>query len=150
MATTVFSQVIAPIDSNVLPAATITNTAYAISATAIDNRPTVGSVISYDLADLRIALSGNPVLGAGGYLGVSIFPAIDGGTVNYASPNAAIAGPPSLMVKSYQSPNAATSEIVVTDIPIGPYSFKVHVYNWLGTSITVTSAQLQRRTMASW
>jgi hypothetical protein len=148
MATTNFSQSLATIDSTVIPNSAIANGAYAISGTAIDNRPTSGSVVSYDLADLRIATTVTPT--AGGYITVSILPAIDGGTTNYASPNAASAAAPSLARATYQAAAVSTTEIVVTDIPIGPYSFKVHIQNNLGTSFTPTASQLQRRSMANW
>jgi hypothetical protein len=154
MATTNFSQSVAGALDTAIPFASINNLAtggYAIGA-AIDNRPTLGTTISYDLADLRIPItSATPI--AGGYLTVSILPSIDG--TNYASPNAASAAAPSLAVKTYQAANVATTEIVITDIPIGPYLFKVHVQNNLGVPISATqsaagNAQLQRRTMANW
>jgi hypothetical protein len=148
MATTNFSQSVAGSLDTALPNTAIANGAFGISTTAIDNRPTAGSVVSYDLCDLRIATTVTPA--AGGYLTVSILPAIDGGTVNYASPNGATAAAPSLAVKTYQAAAVSTTEIVVTDIPIGPYSFKVHVANNLGASMTPTSAQIQRRSMANW
>jgi hypothetical protein len=151
MATTVFSQAFAALDT-ALVAQTIASTGYAItgapSGSPIDNRPTLGTTISYDLADLRIPIN-SITPAAGGYLTVSILPAINGAT--YASPDAASAAAPSLAVKTYQAANVATTEIVVTDIPIGPYLFKVHIQNNLGFPITLPSAaQLQRRTMANW
>lgn len=152
MATTTFSQAIAGALDTAIASGSISALAtggYAIGS-AIDNRPTSGSVVSYDLADLRIPInSATPT--AGGYLTVSILPAIDGGTTNYASPNAASAAAPSLAVKTYQAANVATTEIVVTDIPIGPYSFKVHIQNNLGVSITASgNAQMQRKILANW
>lgn len=128
---------------------TLTDGSYAIGS-AIDNRPTAGSVVSYDRGDLRIPIS-SATPTAGGYLAVYILPAIDGGTSNYASPNAASAPPGSLQVGIYQAANAATTEIAVLDIPIPPYSFKVLILNKLGVSITASAnAQLQRRTVQNW
>lgn len=150
MATTNFSQSVAGSLDTALAAQTIAAGAYGISATAIDNRPTSGSVVSYDLCDLRIPVT-SITPAAGGYVTVSILPAIDGST--YASPNAASAAAPSLAVKTYQAANVATTEIVVTDIPIGPYLFKVHIQNNLGAGISMvlgTVAQIQRRSMANW
>jgi hypothetical protein len=77
--------------------------------------------------------------------------AVDGGTTNYASPNSAAAAPPSLAVGTYQAVNAATTEIVVRNIPIGPYSLKILIQNKLGVSITASAnAQLQRKTIQNW
>lgn len=127
----------------------LANAGYAIGA-AIDNRPTPGTTVSYDLADLRIPINAvTPA--AGGYITVWILPAVDGGTVNYASPNAAAAAPQNLVVGTYQAFNAATTEVVVRDLPIPPYSFKVLIQNNIGASITASAnAQLQRKSIQNW
>jgi hypothetical protein len=128
---------------------TLTDGSYAIGS-AIDNRPTSGSVVSYDLGDLRIPInSATPT--SGGYVKVYILPAIDSGTSNYASPNSAAAAPENLAKGVFFAVNAATTEIAVLDIPIPPYSFKVLIQNKLGVSITASSnAQMQRKTLQSW
>lgn len=150
MATSSFSQLTAASLDTVLASGTVVaNGAYAL-CNAVDNRPTAGSVVSYDMADLRIPVT-SLTPSAGGYITVSIFPAIDGGTVNYASPNAATAGPYSLALRTASYPAVALTELVILDIPIGPYSFKLQLLNGLGVSLTLAAiAQLQRKTLGSW
>lgn len=127
----------------------LTTSSWAIGA-AIDNRPTSGSVVSFDLADMRIPIN-SATPGVSGYLDVYILPAIDGGTANYASPNAASAAASSLKARTYQAANVATTEIAILDIPIPPYSFKVLIQNNLGVSITASgNAQMQRKTLQNW
>jgi hypothetical protein len=102
------------------------------------------------LGDLRIPLT-SVTPAAGTSLTVFILPAVDGGTTNYASPNAATAAPPNLARGTYIAPGTAITELVITDIPLGPYSFKVSIQNNLGTSISATgNAQLQRKIVRQW
>jgi hypothetical protein len=150
--TTTFSQGLAGALDTAIASGSIsslTTGSYAIGS-AIDNRPTAGSVVSYDLADLRIPInSATPT--TGGFLAVYILPAIDGGTTNYASPNAASAAPQSLIRATYTAAAAATTEIAILDIPIPPYSFKVLIQQVLGVSITASgNAQMQRKTLQNW
>lgn len=152
MTTTTFSQSVAgALDTAIASASisTLTTGSYAIGA-AIDNRPTSGTTVSYDLGDLRIPIS-SATPTAGGYITVWILPAVDGGTANYASPNAAAAAPQNLVVGTYQAVNAATTEVVVRDLSLPPYSFKVLIQNNLGVSITASAnAQLQRKSLQNW
>jgi hypothetical protein len=150
MATTSISQGIAGALDLAIPSSAIValaNGGYAIGS-AIDNRPTAGSVISYDLADFRLPITAaTPTPNS--FVTVWILPAIDG--VTYASPNAAATAPPNLMKGTYQAVNISTTEIVITDIPLGPYLFKVLIQSYLGVPITASgNAQLQRRTLLSW
>lgn len=151
MATTNISQDVLAIDTALTVAniGTLTTGSYALGA-AIDNRATTGTTVSADLGDLRIPLT-SVTPAAGTSLTVFILPAVDGGTTNYASPNAATAAPPNLARGTYIASGTAVTELVITDIPLGPYSFKVSIQNNLGTSISATgNAQLQRKIVRQW
>lgn len=126
---------------------------YALGA-AINNTPTDGSVISYDMADLTITLSSAVTTGAGApYLVVWILPAVDG--TNYPTPPGATAGaaPIGLSFSFQQIASVSTSTIVCPNIPIPPYNFKVQIQNNLGVALPSTNTstcQLQRKTLANW
>lgn len=122
---------------------------------AINNTPTDGSVVSYDLADLTITLSSAVTVGSGApYLSVYILPAVDG--TNYPTPpgGSAAAAPANLLVGTYQAvPSTSTSTLVVANIPIPPCNFKVMIQNLLGVTLPATNtstAQIQRKTTANW
>lgn len=126
---------------------------YALGA-AINNTPTDGSTISYDLADLTITLS-SAVTNASGTpnIAVWILPAVDG--TNYPTPPGSSAGaaPPYLSYTFQQLASTATTTIVCPNIPIPPYNFKVMVQNNLGVALPSTNTstcQLQRKTLANW
>jgi hypothetical protein len=126
--------------------------AYAMG-TAIDNRPTAGSVVSDDMADLTITLSSAVTAGATPYLTVWILPAVDG--VNYPNPPGATAGagPLSLSYSFQQVASVSTLTIVCPNIPIPPYLFKLQIQNNLGVafpSTNTSTCQLQRKTLANW
>lgn len=132
----------------------LTSGSYALGA-AIDNRPTSGSVVAYDLADLVLILSSAVTLGTGVVmLPVWVLEAVDGGTTNYASPNSAAAASMSLQRGVFVGvAGASTSVIVVPNILIGPYSFKVLIQNSLGVSLPATNTstcQIQRKTLQNW
>lgn len=127
---------------------------YALGA-AINNTPTDGTTISYDLADLTITLSSAVTAGSGApYITVWILPAVDG--TNYPNPpgSSAAAAPPNLIGGTYQGvPSVSTQTIEVLNIPIPPYNFKVMIQNNLGVALPSTNTstcQLQRKTLASW
>lgn len=127
---------------------------YALGA-AIDNRPTAGSVVSYDVADLTITLSSAVTAGSSGpYLSVYILPAVDG--TNYPSPPGGTAGaaPTNLLAGTYQGvASTSTQTIVVGNIPIPPQLFKVMILNALGVALPATNTstcQIQRKTIANW
>lgn len=127
--------------------------AYALGA-AINNTPTAGSTVSYDLADLTLTLSSAVTTGAGSvFLTVWILAAVDG--TNYPTPPGATAGPAplSLSYSFQQIASTSTTTIVCPNIPILPYNFKVQIQNNLGVAFPATSTstcQLQRKTVASW
>lgn len=131
----------------------LANGAYALGA-AINNTPTDGSVVSYDLGDLTITLSSAVTLGTGApSLVVWILPAVDG--TNYPNPPGATAGaaPLSLSHTYQQVASASTTTIVCPDVPLPPYSFKVQIQNNLGVALPATNTstcQLQRKTVANW
>src|SRR6185437_12378860 len=131
----------------------LANAAYALGG-AINNTPTAGSVISYDMADLTITLSSAVSAGAGSpNIVVWILPAVDG--TNYPSPpgRSAAAAPPGLSYTFPQVPSVSTTTIVCPNIPIPPYNFKVQIQNNIGVAFpsTNTSAcQLQRKGVQSW
>ena len=121
---------------------------------AINNTPTDGSTISYDLGDLTITLSSAVTTGANTpNLVVWILPAVDG--TNYPTPpgSSAAAAPPSLSYTFQQVPSVSTSTIVCPNIPLPPYNFKVQIQNNLGVALPATNTntcQMQRKTVANW
>lgn len=131
----------------------LANGSYALGA-AIDNRPTAGSVVSYDVADIAIGLSSAVTAGSGTpNVVVWILPAVDG--TNYPSPPGGSAGaaPPGLSYTFRQVASVSTQYIVLRDIPIPPYLFKVQIQNNLGVSFPATNTstcQMFRKTQASW
>lgn len=132
----------------------LTNTSYAIGA-AINNTPTDGTTISYDLADFTLTLSSAVTTGSGSpYLSVYFLPAVDG--TNYPTPPGATAGaaPQNYLVGTYQGvASTSTSTISVLNCVCPQYNFKVMVQNNLGVTLPATNTsacQLQRRTSAFW
>lgn len=127
---------------------------YAISSSAINNTPTDGTTISYDLADLTITLSSAVTTGSGApSIIVWILPAVDG--THYPSPPGGSAGAASVSL-SYgfaQVASTSTSTIVCPNIPIPPYNFYVQIQNNLGVafpSTNTSTCQIQRKTVANW
>jgi hypothetical protein len=131
----------------------LANGAYALGA-AVNNTPTDGSVISYDMADLTITLSSAVTAGSGTPgITVWILPAVDG--TNYPSPPGGTAGAAPLYLSSSFTvvASVSTTTIVCPNIPIPPYNFKVMIQNNLGVAFPATSTstcQLQRKTIANW
>lgn len=131
----------------------LANGGYALGS-AINNTPTDGSTISYDLADLTITLSSAVAAGSGTpNLVVWILPAVDG--TNYPNPpgSSAAAAPAGLSYSFPLVPSVSTSTIVCPNIPIPPYNFKVQIQNNLGATLPATNTstcQLQRKTVANW
>ena len=126
---------------------------YALGA-AINNTPTSGTTVSYDVADLTITLSSAVTAGAGTpNIVVWILPAVDG--TNYPNPPGSTAAAAS-MAHSFtfqQVASVSHSTIVCPNIPIPPYNFKVQIQNNLGVSFPATNTstcQLQRRSLAWW
>jgi hypothetical protein len=127
---------------------------YAMGA-AINNTPTDGTTVSYDLADLTITLSSAVTAGSGTpTLVVYVLPEID--ATNYPTPPGSSAGaaPANLIAGTYVGvASASTSTIVVTNIPIPPYNFKIMIQNNLGIALPATNTstcQIQRKTVANW
>jgi hypothetical protein len=155
--TTRFSQsVLGTLDTAIAGASLngLASGAYALGA-AINNTPTAGSVVSYDMADLTITLSGAVTTGASSvYLTVWILPAVDG--TNYPNPPGASAGaaPLSLVAGTYQGvAGVSTLSMQVMNLPIPPCSFMVMIQNNLGVALpatTTSTCQLSRKTVANW
>ena len=152
--TVTFSQVVnASLDTAIAGASLngLASGAYALGA-AINNTPTAGSVVSYDMADLTITLSSGVTPVAPAYLTVWILPAVDG--TNYPSPPGATAGAaPTALSYTFPMVAANTTTMVCPNIPIPPYNFKVQIQNNLGVNLPSTNtstAQLSRKTVASW
>lgn len=156
MTTTVFSQLAnASLDTAIAGTSmnALADGSYALGA-AIDNRPTSGSVIGYDMGDLTITLSSAVTAGSGApYVQVWILPAVD--ATNYPTPPGGSAGN-APMYLSYSFPMVAstsTSTIICPDIPLPPYLFKVMLLNKLGVpfpSTNTSTCQLQRKMLAGW
>jgi hypothetical protein len=132
----------------------LTNTSYAIGA-AINNTPTDGTTISYDLADFTMTLSSAVTTGSGSvYLSIYLLPLVD--ATNYPTPPGATAGaaPTNYLVGTYQGvASTSTSTISVLNLPIPPYSFKIMIQNNLGVTLPATNTstcQIQRKTVANW
>lgn len=127
--------------------------AYALGA-AIDNRPTAGSVFSYDLGDLTITLSSAVTAGSGSpYITVWVLPAVDG--TNYPSPPGGSAGaaPAGLSQIFPMVASVSTQTIICPDLRLFPYLCKIMILNRLGVAFPATNTstcQLQRKTTASW
>lgn len=155
MATTFSQAVNGSLDTAIAGASlnALANGSYALGS-AINNTPTVGSVVSYDLADLTITLSSAITTGSGSpNIVVWILPAVDG--TNYPSPpgGTAAAAPAALSMTFQQIASVSTTTIVCPNIPIPPYNFKVQIQNNLGATLPATNTstcQMQRRTLTSW
>lgn len=158
MVTTVFSQAVAgapTLDTAVAGTSlnALTNGSYALGS-AIDNRPTVGTTVSYDMGDLTITLSSAVTTGAGTpNLIIFVLPAVD--ATNYPAPpgGSAAAAPLSLAYTFQQIASTSTTTIVCPNIPIPPYLFKIQIQNNLGVTLPATNTstcQLQRKGVASW
>lgn len=131
----------------------LANGSYALGA-AINNVPTAGTTVSYDMGDLTITLSSAVTAGSGNpNLVVWILPAVDG--TNYPSPPgaSAAAAPLGLSFTFPMVASVSTTTIVCPNIPLPPYNFKVQIQNNLGVAFpatTTSTCQLQRKTVASW
>ena len=155
MATVTFSQVLnGSLDTAVAGATmnALANAAYALGA-AINNTPTAGTTVSYDLGDLTITLSSAVTAGTAPYITVWVLPAVDG--TNYPTPpgGSGAAAPLSLSFTFQLVASVSTSTIVCPNIPIPPYNFKFMVQNNLGVAFPATNTstcQMQRKTVASW
>jgi hypothetical protein len=128
----------------------LTNGSLALGA-AINNAPTDGSTISYDLGDISITLSSAVTTGSGTpNLVVYIIPEVDG--ANYPSATAATVSPN--LGYTFQFPaSQAQTTLVCMNIPIPPYNFKVALVNNLGATLPATNSstcQMQRKTVAFW
>lgn len=156
MTTTHFSQSLnGSLDTAVAGASmnALASGSYALGS-AINNTPTDGTTISYDMGDLTITLSSAVTAGTGApSIIVWILPAVDG--TNYPSPPGGTAGAAPLGL-SYAFPMVAstsTQTIVCPNIPLPPYNFKVMIQNNLGVafpSTNTSTCQLQRKTVANW
>lgn len=156
MATTTFSQLLnGSLDTAVAGTSmnALANAAYALGA-AINNTPTAGTTVSYDMGDLTITLSSTVTSGAGSpSIIVWVLPAVDG--TNYPSPPGATAASAPLGL-SYTFPMVAsvvTGTIICPNIPIPPYNFKIQIQNNLGVALPATNTsacQMQRKTVANW
>lgn len=158
MATANFSQSVAgspTLDTAVAGASmnALTNASYALGS-AIDNRPTSGSTVSYDMCDLLIGLSSAVTAGSGSpNITVWILPAID--ATNYPSPpgGSAAAAPAGLAYVFPMVASVSTQYIACPNIPIPPYLFKVQIQNNLGVTFPATNTstcQIQRKGLQSW
>ena len=156
MATTHFSQSVnGSLDTAIAGTSlnALTTTSYALGS-AINNVPTDGTTISYDMADLTITLSSAVTAGSGTpNIIVWILPAVDG--TNFPTPPgaSAAAAPLSLSYTFGVVASVSTSTIVCPNIPIPPYSFKVQIQQNLGVTLPATNTstcQLQRKTIANW
>lgn len=132
----------------------LTNGSYALGS-AINNVPSAGTTVSYDMADLVLVLSSGVTTGANAAnLTVWILPAVDG--TNYPTPpgGSAGAGPSALSYVFQFVPSTASSSVFVCpNIPIPPYNFKVMIQNNLGVTFPATNTstcQIQRKTLANW
>ena len=127
---------------------------YCSPGAAINNTPTDGTTISYDMADLTITLSSAVTTGAGSaYIVVFILPSVDG--TNYPIPpgTSAVAAPLHLSYTFDQIVSVSTSTIVCPNIPIPPSNFKVQIQNVLGVALPATNTstcQIMRKTTANW
>lgn len=131
----------------------LANAAYALG-TAINNTPTDGTTIGFDMADLTLTLSSAVTTGASNvYLLVFILPSVDG--TNYPTPPGGTAGAAPLH-HSYAFDlvaSTSTSTIVCPNIPIPPYNYRVMIQNNLGVAFPATNTstcQMQRKTIANW
>lgn len=153
MATVTSSQIVNTIEIAIANASlnALASTGYALG-TAIDNRPTTGTVVAYDLADITITLSSAVVAVAPAYLTIWVLPAVDG--TNYPSPPGGSAGAaPISMSYNYQFVAASTTTLICQNIPIPPYLYKVMIQNNLGVAFPATNLSncLQvRKTIAGW
>ena len=132
----------------------LTSGSYAMGA-AINNTPTDGTTISYDLADFTMTFSSAITTGSGApYLSIYLLPEVD--ATSYPTPPGATAGaaPANYLVGTYQGvASTSTSTISVLNLPIPPYNFKIMIQNNLGVTFPATNTstcQVQRKTTATW
>lgn len=156
MATTTLSQlVLGSLDTAVASTSlnALASGSYALGA-AINNVPSSGTTVAYDMADLLIKLSSAVTAGSGSVgITVWILPSVDG--TNYPTPPgaSAAAAPAGLSYVFPMVASVSTSNIACMNIPIPPYNFKVQIQNNLGVTFPATNTstcQLQRKTMAQW
>lgn len=152
MTTTTFSQAVnGSLDTAISQATfgTLTTSSAVTGASAIDNRPTSGSVVSFDLADVTITLSAGTTLTAGGSITAYVLEAVDG--TNYPTVSGASI-PTMLPNRTYACQAISTTTIVIKDVPIGPYLLKLLILNQSGASLTTDAngVRMQRKTLQNW
>jgi hypothetical protein len=118
---------------------------------AVDNRPTLGTTVSFDLADMLITFSSSFTAAAGGYLTVGVICAIDGST--YPNPPGSSAVSAQLYeTQTFQLNAVATTAIELPNLILRPFLTKFVLGNSSGVvfpTATIT-ATLMRRSLASF
>lgn len=127
---------------------------YALGA-AINNTPTDGTTVGYDIGYLTLTLSSAVTTGSGNpYISVYLLPEVD--AVNYPTPPGSSAGaaPPHLLVTTITAvPSVSSSTLVSAPFQIPPFNFKIMIQNNLGVTLPATNTstcQMQRTTTANW
>lgn len=128
----------------------LANGAYSLSS-AVDNRPILGTTVSFDLADLLITFSSSFTPTAGGYLSVGVVCAVDGST--YPSPPGASAISAQIYeTQTFQLNAVATTALELPNLIMRPFLTKLVLCNASGVvfpTATIT-ATLMRRGLASF
>ena len=123
------------------------STAFGLGA-AINNTPSDGTTISYDMCDVTVQLASAVVSVAPAYITIYILPSVDG--TNYPSQvsNAA----PLHHAYTFDVVAGSVQTIVCPNIPIPPSNFKVLLQNSLGINFPASgnTCQMMRKTTANW
>jgi hypothetical protein len=133
----------------------LANAGYAITASGseVDNRPTSGTIVSYDLMDVVMNFGTAFTAGAGSpNVTLWILQAIDG--THYPTPpgTAAAAAPLGLSISAPLVPSVSTSVINIPNVPVGPYLTRFEIQNnsgtvWPATGITISGL---RKSIQNW
>lgn len=132
----------------------LTNSSYLVGSTIIDNRPTLGSAVAYDDADLSIQFDTNVSTGSGApWIAVWVLPSQDGSIFPPTS-----GGAPLGLCKIFQlQPSTAHRLIYIPGFGrlIPPARFKMQIQNVMGTGATWpannnTVATLTLKNSAAW
>lgn len=129
----------------------LTSGSYAVGTAVIDNRPTAGSVVSYDDADLYVQLASAVTTGSGApYATAWILPTYDGSVYPPTS-----GGAPLGLSRTIQVP-ASTSTTLLVFPGLGrlivPAQFKVQLLSVLGVTLPASGniATLVRKQAGAW
>ncbi|MEJ0015711.1 MAG: hypothetical protein WDN25_03945 [Acetobacteraceae bacterium] len=152
--TTYFSEYPAALDIAIPSSALngLADGAYAITATPIDNRPTLGSAVSYNRADLLIDLASAVTVGATPSIIVWVLPSVDG--TNYPTPpgTSAAAAPPYFAYSFPLTPSVSSQRFTLPNLELTPDPLLILIQSKLGVGFPASgnTCRLRRRGLVAW